>query len=168
MLQSEYEAKTQIAVDDLHRLNEKLRRHGKVPTDASAEVVASKYFKEITELHVQEFPIPEFEVYRRLNGKSKVINYFLRGSYVLLVENEVKGFFLTVAQPISTEIFIYSVSISTDLRRTWATAFLKYEALRKLKAMGIYKVRFQALANNRDTIKHAERVGAKTISHTIE
>jgi hypothetical protein len=157
-------ARTAQAVSDLQSTYDRLLRHRKIPDDARISRLAPPYFSSITDLHQSALDHDRLEISRRLSGDSEIVNYCRQTSTLLLLGDQVIGMTLTLSKKTPPLAYIYAVIVEPRRRRTWATAYLKYHSLAHLLSEGFEQVGFQALSGNRDTLKHAKKVGAKIVA----
>lgn len=153
-----YEADVNCLLVGLDAIVRQLEVRGKIPAEAQVQPLDSSHVPAVLDLHA-EFPCPPATALLRLLGTANEGNYCRERSVVLTIGGAVAGAFLVQAEPSPAAAFIYGVVVARDWRRSWATAVLKYYALRVLQNLGTEVVRFHASSN--DTRRHAARAAAR-------
>jgi hypothetical protein len=151
-------------LSNLQPTYDKLLKRGKIPDSADISKISPLYFASVIDLHQTVFnDIEPSEVILRLSGHSGIVNYCKQTSTLLLLGDEIVGVTLVLSKKNYSLAYIYAVIVKSRWQRTWVTAYLKYHSLVRLLSFGIDEIAFQALAGNRDTLKHAKKVGAKIV-----
>jgi len=155
-----YEASVERILDDLTHTMQRLLVRGRMPGGTHVGAIAKCHIEAVALLHVY-LPCGPLVAKRRLLGTDEIGNFCLTRSSVLTLHDVVVGALVVQCDPRPDVVFIYGVVMALSMRRTWATARLKYDAIRRLAAFGIKTVRFDA--RSRDTLRHAARIDARPV-----
>lgn len=150
----------QIVLSDCEPLVSRLLAKRRIPTTASVCRLREKHLQCVQTLHLANFPVPDFEVCKRLHGKSSQVNYSLALSTALELDGRLLGF--TASYPLSEHddtVFMYGIVVREANRLTWATPYLKYQTAKHLMSEGYKTLCFQADAHGSDGVNYASRLG---------
>lgn len=147
-------------LDDIHPIYKKLVERNKIPSNCLAVRPTINDFEFIINELVNELSASYKKTEERLRGTSNDINFCLKTSTILKINNAPAGIFITYPLPTNREIYVYGVTVTKNWRKTWATVFLKYHSFKYLHKAGIKIIRYQIFEENKDTLKHANRVNS--------
>jgi hypothetical protein len=142
---------------------DRLLIHRKIPSGAFVSGLCQPYFPRIIALHQLVMPANYEEVALRLQGLSHGVNYCQRTSTLLLFEHKPIGVTLVLSKKRYPLAYLYIVVVAPEWRRTWATVYLKYHSISRLLSAGFTQIAFQAFGGHPDTLRHAQKVGAKSV-----
>lgn len=147
---------------------DRLLIHRKIPIGASVSGISPAYFPAIFDLHQSLTPDNYTEVALRLRGHSHVVNYCQQTSTLLLRDKKLIGVTLVLSKKNYPLAYFYLIVVAPEWRRTWATVYLKYHSISRLMSAGFTKIAFQAFGEHPDTLRHAQKVGAKSVVDNYE
>jgi GNAT superfamily N-acetyltransferase len=145
----------------LSPLLEWFRRHNSIPPDARITPLYQADLAAVAQLHLDHLGGDRGALLRRLRGQGDDA-FHGRYSRVLLVGDRVAGCILARGHSMSVAV-VDAVIVVPEVRGGWANVWLKLQATRGARSLGITHFQFTTFDRYADTRRFAARLGGATI-----
>lgn len=116
--------------------------------------------QEVTLFHEEYLPLLLSEIGHRLNGTSTFVNYDWSLSLALRHGGDLKAMMLAYPDEAANTCFVYGLAVHHTCRRSWPSILMRYYAARHLIRSGYEFASFQALHDNPDATRLAQRASS--------
>lgn len=163
MSNSTFRASVLALKQDLKPTIIRLQQKHKIPTGALLSEIKPHDFHDVARLHSLLLPIDVETLTDRMQDVMMRPSYSKDLSVVLKIGEKCVGCSLFLSSTSDQSAYLFAIIVSPSLRKTWATAWLKYMTFKHLLNCDIATILFEAYSENADTIKHANRVDAERL-----
>lgn len=130
---------------------------------ATCNAIRAHDLEEILLFHEEYLPLLTSEIRHRLNGTSTYVNYDWSLSLALRLDRDLKAILLAYPDEAANTVFVYGLAVHHACRRSWPSILMRYYAARHLIQHGYEFASFQALDENPDATRLAERASRTAI-----